>query len=105
MPRPNPTRRLTSRRRIPSAKRSYARYQPKGTHSNAERGLAIEVCREDDGRWLALIDELPSVMSYGCSRDQALNAVQGLAVQVIADRLNTGEEAPDLSKLFHAVQA
>ncbi len=105
MPRPNPARRLTSRRRIPSAKRSYGRYQANRSHSSVGTGLAVEVCREDDGRWLALIDELPGVMSYGCTRDQALSAVLELAVQVIADRINHGEEAPDLSKFFRAVLA
>ena len=53
--------------------------------------LSIELDREDDGRWIAEIPDLPGVMTYGATRDQAIGAVERLAVDVIADRVAHGE--------------
>jgi predicted RNase H-like HicB family nuclease len=47
----------------------------------------IEFDCEDDGRWIAEVPELPGVMVYGASRDEAASRVQSLALRVIADRL------------------
>jgi len=62
--------------------------------------LTIEVEREDDGRWIAEVPELPGVMVYGTSRDEAVARVQALALRVLADRLEHGEEVPALSGVF-----
>lgn len=56
----------------------------------------IEIEREDDGRWLAEVPDLPGVMTYGQTRDDAIAHVQALALRVLADRLEHGEAAPDL---------
>ena len=53
--------------------------------------LTIEVEREDDGRWIAEALELPGVMAYGASRDEAVAAVERLAIEVISDRVAHGE--------------
>jgi predicted RNase H-like HicB family nuclease len=53
--------------------------------------LAIEYCREDDGRWLADIPAHPGVTTYGRTKKQATAAVQALALRLIADRLEHGE--------------
>ena len=53
----------------------------------------IELEREDDGRWIAEIGELPGVMAYGTTRDQAIGAVEALALRVVADRLEHAEVA------------
>ena len=53
--------------------------------------LKIEIEREDDGRWICEVLELPGVMAYGGTRKGALAAVQALALRVIADRLEHGE--------------
>ena len=58
--------------------------------------LKIELEREDDGRWIAEVPELPGVMTYGKDRGDALAQVQALALRVLADRLEHGEAAPDL---------
>ncbi|MCC7447265.1 MAG: type II toxin-antitoxin system HicB family antitoxin [Anaerolineae bacterium] len=55
--------------------------------------LTIEVEREDDGRWIAEVPELPGVMVYGETRNEAIRRVQVLALQVLADRLEHGELA------------
>ena len=55
----------------------------------------IEIDREDDGHWLAEVPELPGVMTYGKSRDEAMAHVQALALRVLADRLDHAETAPN----------
>lgn len=64
--------------------------------------LKIEVDQEDDGRWLAEIPVLPGVMAYGVTREQALDKVEALALRTLADRLEHGEEVPELKELFVA---
>lgn len=56
----------------------------------------IEIEREDDGRWIAEVPELPGVQTYGKSRDEAIAYVQALALRVLADRLEHNEQAPNL---------
>lgn len=58
--------------------------------------LQIEVEREDDGRWLAEIPELPGVMAHGQTREEAISRVKALALRVLADRLEHGESVPEL---------
>ena len=53
--------------------------------------LKVEFDRETDGRWIADIPALPGVMVYGRTREQALAAVEALALRVIADRQEQGE--------------
>ena len=52
--------------------------------------LKVEIDREEDGRWIADVPELPGVMTYGSTRDDALMKVQALALRVIADELDNG---------------
>ena len=56
--------------------------------------LSIEYFREVDGRWLADIQALPGVTSYGRTKKQATAGVQALALRLIADRLEHGEAVP-----------
>jgi predicted RNase H-like HicB family nuclease len=56
----------------------------------------VEVEREEDGRWLAEVLELPGVLAYGESRASAVAKVQALALRVIAERLEHGETGPEL---------
>ncbi|MGH7717596.1 MAG: type II toxin-antitoxin system HicB family antitoxin [Gemmatimonadaceae bacterium] len=58
--------------------------------------LTIEVEREDDGRWIAEVPDLPGVLAYGASRDEAVARAEALALRVLADRLEHGEAGPDL---------
>ncbi len=46
----------------------------------------IEIDREDDGRWIAEIPELPGVMAYGKTRQEAIAKVEALALRVVADQ-------------------
>jgi|GEM_PF-1873764 len=51
--------------------------------------MRIEIEREEDGRWIAEIPELPGVMVYGETRKQAIAKAEALALPVLADRLET----------------
>jgi predicted RNase H-like HicB family nuclease len=62
--------------------------------------MKIEIDREDDGRWMTEIPELPGVMAYGHSEEEALAKVKALALRVMADRLEHGETIPDLTYVF-----
>ena len=63
--------------------------------------LRIETEREDDGRWLAEVPELPGVLSYGATDAEARARATALALRVIAERLDNGEALPrELSGMF-----
>jgi predicted RNase H-like HicB family nuclease len=63
----------------------------------------VEMERETDGRWLAEVMELPGVMAYGSTQDEAIAHVQALALRVVADRLEHDEAGHDyLSISFNA---
>ncbi|MFO1430111.1 MAG: type II toxin-antitoxin system HicB family antitoxin [Candidatus Competibacteraceae bacterium] len=62
--------------------------------------MIIEIEREEDGRWIGEIPELPGVMVYGQSREDVIARVQALALRVLADRLEHGESVPTLDTLF-----
>ena len=59
----------------------------------------IELEQEEDSRWIAEIPELPGVLTYGQTRDEAVARVQALALRVIAERLENRETAPDFLEL------
>jgi len=67
--------------------------------------LQIEVEREDDGRWIAEVEDLAGVLVYGETRDDAIKKVKALALRVIADRLENGESLPQQIEnlIFEAV--
>jgi predicted RNase H-like HicB family nuclease len=56
--------------------------------------LRIEIEREEDGRWLGEVPELPGVLVYAATQAEARTKVQALALHVIADRLEHGEAVP-----------
>jgi predicted RNase H-like HicB family nuclease len=53
--------------------------------------FTIEVEQEDDGRWLAEVLDLPGVLTYGQTRQEAIRGAQALFLRVLADRLKHGE--------------
>jgi predicted RNase H-like HicB family nuclease len=57
--------------------------------------LSIQSEREEDGRWLAEVSELPGVLAYGASRDEALARAQVLALRALAERIEHLESSPE----------
>ncbi len=62
--------------------------------------LTVETEQENDGRWLAEVPELPGVLAYGASRESAIASAEALALRVIAERLEHGEDVPELAQFF-----
>jgi predicted RNase H-like HicB family nuclease len=56
--------------------------------------FSIECEREEDGRWLAEVPQLPGVLAYGNTSDEALAKAEVLALRVLAERLEHGEARP-----------
>ena len=48
--------------------------------------LAVETEQESDGRWLAEIPQIPGVMAYGATRQEAIARAEALALRVFAER-------------------
>ena len=65
--------------------------------------FTIEVEKEEDGRWLSEIPELPGVLAYGRTREEAIARAQVLALRVLADRLEHGEPVPPMGEVFAVV--
>jgi predicted RNase H-like HicB family nuclease len=57
--------------------------------------FTIEHEREEDGRWLAEVPELPGVLAYGATADEAMAKAEVLALRVLADRLEHNESGPE----------
>jgi predicted RNase H-like HicB family nuclease len=52
----------------------------------------VETEREDDGRWIAEVMELPGVMAYGATENEAVASAQALALRMFADRIAVQKE-------------
>jgi len=68
-----------------------ARTVPNRSGYTGSVDLSIELDREDDGRWIAEALELPGVMTYGSTREEAISNTEKLAIEVITDRITHGE--------------
>jgi predicted RNase H-like HicB family nuclease len=64
---------------------------------------AISIEREEDGRWIAEVEELPGVLAYGQTRDEAVRRAQALCLRVLAERLEHGEALPQVQNVFAIV--
>ena len=64
--------------------------------------IRIEVEQEQDGRILAAVPELPGVMAYGADHEEAIRKVKAIALQVLADMIDSGEEVPESLRVLFA---
>ena len=62
----------------------------------------IQCGQETDGRWIAEIEELPGVLAYGKTKEEATAKTEALALRVIAERIEHGESGPDFTISFTA---
>ena len=56
--------------------------------------FSLECEREDDRRWLAEVSQLPGVLAYGNSANEAMAKAGVLALRVLAEQLEHGEVTP-----------
>jgi predicted RNase H-like HicB family nuclease len=78
-------------------------FKPCFSGANAENyrmNLAVKTEQETDGRWIAEIPQIPGVLAYGATRDEAISRVKALALRVLADRLELGEMPRELEEVF-----
>ena len=62
--------------------------------------MQVEVEREEDGRWIAEVPALPGAMAYGASKAEAVAKVEALVLRALADKIEHGEEAPGIDRVF-----
>ncbi len=60
----------------------------------------IELEQEVDGRWIAEVINLPGVIAYHVSREDAMARAQAIAMHVEADKLENGERQSFTSGIF-----
>jgi predicted RNase H-like HicB family nuclease len=70
-----------------------------------EMSLPVELEQETDGRWIAEIPALPGVMCYGETPQEAAQAAQALALRVLAEQLEQGQEVPEAVRALFLVPA
>ena len=56
--------------------------------------IRVVVETEADGRILASVPDLPGVMAYGSSEEEAVRKVKSIALQILADMIASGEDVP-----------
>jgi predicted RNase H-like HicB family nuclease len=64
--------------------------------------IRVEVEREEDGRILASVPDLPGVMAYGATEEEAVRKVKSIALRILADTIESGEDLPEPFKFLFA---
>jgi len=62
--------------------------------------VRIEVETEVDGRYIAEVTDIPGALAYGDTADEAIRKVESLALRILADRIDSGEESEELAEVF-----
>ena len=62
--------------------------------------MRVEVEQEQDGRWLAEVAGIPGALAYGTSRKEAVSKVEALVLRILADKVEHGEDTPQLDQVF-----
>ncbi|MBK5258040.1 MAG: type II toxin-antitoxin system HicB family antitoxin [Thermoanaerobaculia bacterium] len=62
--------------------------------------FTVEIEREEDGRWIGEVADLPGVLAYGSTREEAVARAKALAFRVLADRIEHGEDIPEIRGVF-----
>jgi predicted RNase H-like HicB family nuclease len=62
--------------------------------------MKVEVEVESDGRFIAEVPSIPGAMVYGSTANEAVAKVEALVLRILADRLDSGEESPEVAEVF-----
>jgi len=62
--------------------------------------FTVDIEHETDGRWIGEVSELSGVLVYGSTREEAVAKAKALAFRVLADRLEHGEDIPEIHGVF-----
>jgi predicted RNase H-like HicB family nuclease len=69
-------------------------------HPPDAESFSIVFDKEEDGRWIAEVPELPGVLAYGQTKAEAEAKVTALALRVIADSTEERTRKPPKSIAF-----
>jgi predicted RNase H-like HicB family nuclease len=59
--------------------------------------FSLEIDREEDGRWIAEIPEVPGALAYGASKEEATRKAYAIALRAVADNIEGSQEEPPTS--------
>jgi predicted RNase H-like HicB family nuclease len=69
--------------------------KPPSSVRSRDLRFQFELEREDDGRWIAEIPEVPGAMAYGDTEEEAKAKAYALALYAVADDVERSNEIPD----------
>lgn len=61
--------------------------------------FAAEIEREEDGRWIVEITNVPGAMAYGSTKAEALRRAYAVALRTLADSVEQGRKPSLISFL------
>ncbi len=64
--------------------------------------FTLEIDREEDGRWIADVIELPGVMAYGATQEEAMAKAEAIALRVLADKIEESRNGASMTVSFAA---
>ena len=62
--------------------------------------MKVEIELEEDGRFIAEVPSISGAMAYGATESEAISKVKALAFRILAERLESGEESPEVAEVF-----
>jgi len=69
-------------------------------HKKGAFSFAVEVEREEDGRWIVEIPNIPGAMAYGTTKAEALRRAYAVALRTLADTVEQGSVPSLVSSLL-----
>ena len=67
--------------------------KPPRSERASDMRFCIETEQEQDGRWIAEVTDIPGVLAYGETKEQAERNVFALALRVIADDVEKSSQS------------
>ena len=64
--------------------------------------MKVETEREEDGRWIAEVPAFRGAMAYGATKQEAIAKVEALVLRALADKIEPGEDAPEVRSMLTA---
>ena len=61
--------------------------------------MKVELEKEEDGRFIAEVPSIPGAMVYGSTAKDAVLKVEALVLRILAERLDSGEDSPELAEV------
>jgi predicted RNase H-like HicB family nuclease len=66
--------------------------------------LIVAVGQDASGKWTGKVAQIPGVQAHGKTRREALSRVRALALRALAERVENGEQVPEVGQLLPDLQ-